>query len=113
MNGEIVVCDDVLYQYEELDEVDLRAIYWLAGTDEDWLSDFEYIPLPENLIQRCDKDGFKIWSGDYPEEGYMEIYPSVKIGESVDDHIVTKIELYRDEKLYNNAWLYKITMKKS
>lgn len=99
------------YQYDVVGEEDLQAIYWLSGDDEDWMADFGYIPSPENLIQKY-KDGvFRIWSDDYPEDGYMELNPPHKVGDLVDGMVVNHIELHRDESLHNNVWLFKTTFK--
>lgn len=100
------------YKYDLVSERDLDYIFWMSGNDEDWLKDFGYIPMPENLIQEMRDDCMWIWSGDYPEEGYLEITPPHVIGDKVDDYTVESVELYRDPQIHNNAWLFKTTFKK-
>jgi len=99
------------YKYDLVSEKDLVSIQWLSGCDEDWLNDFGYIPIPENLIQKMRDTSMWIWSGDYPEEGYLEIAPPHVIGDKVDGYTVESVELYRDPQIHNNAWLYKTTLK--
>lgn len=102
----------VEYRYVVVGDQDLMSIYWLSGTDKEWMDDFGYVPLPENLIQQWQDNEFRIWSGDYPEEGYIALTPPYSIGDVIDDCMVSSIELHRDENLYEFAWVYKITTKK-
>lgn len=99
-------------KYDLIDEKDLQSIHWMSGSDEDWLKDFGYIPMPENLIQEMRDDCMWIWSDEYPEEGYLEIYPPHMIGDNVDGQIVESVKLYRDPEVHNNNWLFKTIFKK-
>lgn len=92
--------------YTKVSDDDVRSIIWLSGTDEDWIENWGIIPMPYDLIQKYEDGNLKIWSTEYPEEGYLEIHPPKMINELVVKHV----ELHRDPTMFDNAWMFKITL---
>lgn len=98
------------YKFDIVESDDLGCVLWLSGRDEDWLKDFDCIPLPEDLLQQWIEGKFYIWCADYPEDGCLQLHPPHNIGDIVDNSKVEAVSLHRSVDILDNQWAFKTTL---